>query len=104
MLADVQTLTGKLLMLFGPIALPLTRDNIWDNRSKEFKEEGFKAHYGISIDQFAQEKGGEGAWERLEGPLKEIAELLKRNDGPYVLGHEGKSSRCLLAMSKASQS
>ena len=33
-------------------------------------------------------KGGKKAWEGAESPLKEIAGMLKENDGPFFMGQE----------------
>ena len=38
------------------------------------------------------EKGGEVAWKGAEGPLGEMAALLKENGGPFFMGKEGWSS------------
>lgn len=33
--------------------------------------------------------GGKPAWKRMEEPLQKMAAVLKKYEGPFVLGHTG---------------
>lgn len=48
--------------------------------------------FGMPLAEVEKEKGGENAWKAAEAPIKELAELLKRNEaGPFFLGETRKS-------------
>ena len=91
--AEVEALMGSLKPLVGPIVLPLMRGTVFTSAGEQYKEKELTEYFGMGIDQLGKEKGGEAAWARLQGPLKDMAALLKRHGGPFVLGQEGKTER-----------
>ncbi|KAI9712001.1 MAG: hypothetical protein M1820_001709 [Bogoriella megaspora] len=62
-------------------------------RSAEYFHETRKDRFGMSLEDFANEKGGLKCWGAAEEPLKQLAGLLKENDsGPFFEGEQGESS------------
>lgn len=47
---------------------------------------------GMPLSQVEAEKANEQCWEAANQPAKEMADLLKKNGGPYFLGQTGKNS------------
>ena len=88
--SEVETLQGELMKAVGPLALPRVVRETLKGRSAAFKGDGFADATGMTLDQFEQKMGGEAAWSRLREPVNKLAALYKRNDGPFLLGHEGK--------------
>lgn len=44
--------------------------------------------FGMPLAQLEKEKGEE-AWKAVEGPAKEVGDLLRKNGGPFFLGDRG---------------
>ncbi|KAK7734351.1 hypothetical protein SLS57_000044 [Botryosphaeria dothidea] len=77
--------------IMGPLAgvvLPLVPRNILTEKSQPYFYETRKVRFGMSLDQFEKEKGGEQAWAAAKEPLEKLAALLKKTDGPYFLGDQ----------------
>ena len=43
----------------------------------------------MPLEQLEKEKGSEQNWVDVKGPAGEMAELLKKNGGPFFLGNTG---------------
>ncbi|KAF2726334.1 hypothetical protein K431DRAFT_214246 [Polychaeton citri CBS 116435] len=83
----VDTLAPWLL----PIFIPLTPHLLSSNTSREHFEQERARIFGMSMQDFAKEKGGEAGWEAAQPVLKKFAEELNRHkvdEGPFVLGSE----------------
>jgi hypothetical protein len=46
----------------------------------------------MPLSELMAKQGGENCWEDLKQPAKDIANLLKKNEGPFFLGKTGEIS------------
>lgn len=55
-------------------------------RSAEYFQETRAKRFGMPLDEFEKcEHGGETAWANFSEPMKEVAQLLKKESGPFFL-------------------
>ena len=90
-LTEASNLIDRLRMLIAPVALPMITREVLNPKSVECKEKGFFPKFGMTLDEFEKTKGGDPMWERMRPGLEELAGLMKKQDGPFVLGHTGQS-------------
>ncbi|EKG14574.1 Glutathione S-transferase [Macrophomina phaseolina MS6] len=77
--------------VFAPLAgvlLPLVPRHVLTEKSQPYFNETRKERFGMSLDDYEKEKGGDQAWEAAKEPIAELATVLKKNDGPYILGDQ----------------
>ena len=67
------------------IWMPLVPRNLLNPRSAEYFYETRAPRVG-PLDQFEKEKGGETGWSAAKAGFDKLADLLKQNRGPFVLG------------------
>jgi glutathione S-transferase len=80
-----------LFTVLGPLrAVWMPRvPNILPERSAEYFERTRAEALGKPLQEYAKSDGGEEPWiEALPG-LKQLGELIKKEDGPYVMGKTG---------------
>lgn len=88
-LSEVEKNLEKCKTPLRAVWLPQVPDNLLNPPSKDFFYETREASLGKSLSQFHREQGGEEAWiEALPG-IKGLGLILRRNEGPFVLGEEG---------------
>ena len=79
-----------------PVLMPLIRDRMITAHALPYWIKTREALFGMTVDEFAHEKGGQKAWDalyrstsELPSPLKALSDFLKdhkRDRGPFVLG------------------
>lgn len=63
-------------------------------RSQEYYNRTRKEMLGKPLDEVHKEamENAEDSWKQLQEPVKEVADLLRKHDGPFFLGKTGKKS------------
>ena len=72
------------------VIMPRIPDKLLNQPSFDYWVASREAKYGMSLPQYAKEKGGDDAWEKAMPALKELGTILKAEGGPFVLGKTGK--------------
>lgn len=67
--------------------------NLLNPKSAEFFERTRAVRFKMSLKEYAAENGGEMGWEKTAESLKELGDLLREEDGPFVLGKTGECHR-----------
>lgn len=80
----MEALSGETL-----ICSPL---NILNDVSAEYFRARREERVGMPLEKYREERGGEKAWEAATPVLKQMGEILKKEEGPFVLGTTRKSS------------
>ena len=91
-IADVEEAIFKVMMPLIPVLRPQIPRNLLNPRSVEYFERTRAARFGMPLSELEKVKGGEPAWQAAEQPIKDMAALLKRQGGPYILGKTRESS------------
>lgn len=74
-----------------PEWMPSNPRLIFNDVSAEYYERTRAEEFGMPLAQVARERGGEQCWEAAKEPMRELPELLSKDDtGPFFLGAEGK--------------
>ncbi|OMP84908.1 hypothetical protein BK809_0000660 [Diplodia seriata] len=68
------------------VLLPRVPRVLLTEKSAPYFYETRKERFGMTLEQFEAEKGGDPAWARAKQPIENLAALLKKTDGPYFLG------------------
>ncbi|KAF2733185.1 glutathione S-transferas-like protein [Polyplosphaeria fusca] len=77
--------------LMGPIRgvlVPKVPRYLLNERCVEYFERTREASLGKPLSQYEKDAGGEDAWQKAEPPAKDIAQLLKKQGGPFFRGKE----------------
>lgn len=76
--------------ILGPVFLQLlpTIPSFLPERSQEYFYRTREADFGKSLSEVHKEAlaKAEENWKKVEAPLKEVADLLQKHDGPFFLG------------------
>lgn len=83
---------GKLAKPLTANVIPKVPRNLLTEYSRGYYERTRLQRFGMPLSELEKEKGGERGWEEVRGPAEEAAELLRKNGGPFFLGHEGRIS------------
>lgn len=98
-LPEVIKIGNKIMAPIKGITTAGVYTNLLPETSKEYFGRTREKRFGKPILQFAKENGGEEAWlEALPG-IKELADLLKANGGPFVMGKTRELSYCFGGLS-----
>ncbi|KAK5141931.1 hypothetical protein LTR04_002392, partial [Oleoguttula sp. CCFEE 6159] len=85
-LPKVEAIIGRAMMPLAGVVMPRIPKQLLSEPSEEYFERTRAARFGMSLAQFEKEKGGDGAWEAAKPAIEEMAELLKKEGGPYFMG------------------
>lgn len=88
-LPEVERLFRKIMGPLVAVWLPHVPYNLLNEPSKEYFIRTREEDIGKPLKQFAQESGGEEAWIQALPALKELGDLLRKHDGPFLLGPDG---------------
>jgi len=90
-LPQVEDLMPKVLMNSAPLVLPRIPRDVLNEASVEYFERTREKRFGMPLGELEKsDQGGENAWKGLEGLMREMAELLKKErEGPFFLGKTG---------------
>jgi len=86
LLTQIEELIPKIHMALQPEWQPYVAPSLLTPRSKEYFERTRGEAKGMSLEQFAKEKGGEHNWVEATPKLKQVGALLREKGGPFVLG------------------
>ncbi|OJD32749.1 glutathione s-transferase [Diplodia corticola] len=87
--AQVIDAIPKVMKPLAGALLPRCPRVLLSEKSAAYFYETRKERFGMSLDQYEAEKGGEPAWADAKQPIENLAALLKQTtDGPYFLGNE----------------
>ncbi|KAI4122839.1 MAG: hypothetical protein LQ338_005591 [Usnochroma carphineum] len=87
-LAKIEELVPALIAPLGGVTLPKVPRNLLNERSAQYFNETRSKRFGMPLDQFEREKGGDAQWEEVRPTITQVGELLKKKGGPFVLGEE----------------
>jgi len=76
-------------MKLQPEWQPYVAPNLLNPLSKEYFERTRGEAKGMSLEQFAKEKGGEQNWVEATPLLQELGAVLREEGGPFLLGSTG---------------
>ncbi|KAF1815582.1 hypothetical protein P152DRAFT_390289 [Eremomyces bilateralis CBS 781.70] len=85
-LAEVETAFRG---VWGPLyqgIIPKVPRRLLPERDKEYFVRTREETLGAPLEELEKTKGGEGAWKEAEPAIREWAEILKREVGPFVKG------------------
>ena len=82
---EIEQLVPKIHEALRGVSLPLVL-NILNEPSREYFERTRSAMLGKSLKEYAQTNGGEHAWIAALPYIKGLGEVIKKNDGPFVMG------------------
>ena len=83
---------AKLAGPLTPQLHPKVPRRILNKVSAEYFDRTREVRFGMPLEQLEKEKGSEQNWVDVKAPAEEIAELLKKNGGPFFLGNTGESA------------
>lgn len=89
---ELKDVEAALPLSFGsiyPAILPRIPRNILNPPSAEYFQRTRKEKYGMSLDEMEKTQGGDDAIEKAKHGLQVMAEIVKRNDGPFIMGQDG---------------
>jgi hypothetical protein len=75
-----------ILDVYRPISMSKVLSNLLTERSVEYISLTRAESRRMSQEKYAREDAEERAWKQAEGPLKNMAALVKGNEGPFVMG------------------
>lgn len=80
---QISTLLGPVIMQFLPYV-----PNLLHERSQEYFYKSREAAFGKPLSEVHKEAiaNADDGWKQAEAPLKEVAGLLKKHEGPFFLG------------------
>ena len=88
---QAQQVLGQMVFPLLPIIMPLIARNIIPEKHLDYWLEKRRLTFGMPLDEFERQKGGEQAWKAAEpgfAALKEFLTKHKRDQGPFVLGSQ----------------
>lgn len=83
---EVAKIIGEIMGPSRPIWMHLVPPNLLNPSSVEFFESTRRQRLGMSLAEYAKKEGGEKPWEALTPLFKRLGEVLRREDGPFVMG------------------
>lgn len=89
---EAEKIIGEVMVALVGWTMPSAIDKILSPRSAEYFRRTREESMGITMDKLQAEKGGESAWEDAAAPLKKLGDLLRKEEGPFVLGTTGQYS------------
>jgi hypothetical protein len=69
--------------------LPKAPQNLLNEPPKEYFECKREARFNMPLSQIEKEMAEKAPWEAAKQPIKELADLLKEQGGPFFLGYTG---------------
>jgi glutathione S-transferase len=86
----------QIFKILGPLFLQFISKvpELLPERSQEYFYKSRRQALGKPLSEVHEEAiaNAEEGWKAAEGPLKEVADWLKKHDGPFFLGESGKHS------------
>ncbi|KAL9059338.1 MAG: hypothetical protein Q9162_001207 [Coniocarpon cinnabarinum] len=86
LVSKVEELLPKIVRPLVPILLPATPRNLLNKPSFDFFQETRKQMFGMPLDEYEKQKGGEHVWDDAKPGFEQMASLLHENEGPFFMG------------------
>ena len=103
LVGTVQKHVSENLGALRGVLMPKGPRFILNDASVPYWNETRSKRFGMPLDQFEKEFGGEDAWENVKPPMKELGALLKAEGGPFLMGKTGKTSSLCVSCLAAAQ-
>ncbi|KAE9371002.1 hypothetical protein N431DRAFT_376340 [Stipitochalara longipes BDJ] len=85
-LPEVEHLVSKIMTTLRGVWMPALHANLLNDRSKKHFVQVSEQKYQKPFDQVLQEIGGEEAWIEVLPSIHQLGEIIKKNEGPFVMG------------------
>ncbi|RDL36431.1 uncharacterized protein BP5553_05783 [Venustampulla echinocandica] len=85
-LSQVEAIISELMTALAPESMPRAPLNILNDCSAEYFQRKREEKLGMTFEKFVAAKGGEKAWEAAMPAITQLGEVLKKEEGPFVLG------------------
>ncbi|KAL8713147.1 MAG: hypothetical protein Q9220_002668, partial [cf. Caloplaca sp. 1 TL-2023] len=75
--------------LFQPlfaVIMPKIPKHLLNDASVPYFNETRSKRFGMPLDQFERDHGGDEAWEKARPAIKEVGDLLRAKGGPFLMG------------------
>lgn len=89
-LEEIYATFGATLKPLIMVIMPRVVNRVVSPISSKYLAKGTQDAYGKSLDELEKERGGEQAYEGAKESWKPWEAILKRREGPFVLGHQGR--------------
>ncbi|GME45297.1 putative glutathione s-transferase [Neofusicoccum parvum] len=80
--------TPQVTVNLAPIIMPRVPRQVLPERSAAYFHQTREVRFGMPLDELEKKQDPEKTWAAAKGSIEKLATLLKKNDGPYVLGNE----------------
>ncbi|KAL8819985.1 MAG: hypothetical protein Q9223_001690 [Gallowayella weberi] len=85
---EIEALKPKFLKIMGPAMAPKVAKNILGEGSRDYFVGQREKQLGVELEELDKEEVVEKAWEDVKPVVREMAEVLKKRGGPFVLGEK----------------
>lgn len=89
-IATVQEAASKSWQPIIPEMIHSVCENLLTDKSTPYFEETRSKWFGMPLAELNKTKGGPHNWENAKAPIQDLAALLKKNNGTYILGDKRK--------------
>jgi glutathione S-transferase len=88
-LAKLEGIMPRLMPLLAPIYIPRVPRDLLNDASVPHWMSTRPKWIGMSVEEFERRNPAQGAWDKAEGVIHEVTEMLKEDEsGPFFLGKE----------------
>jgi len=88
-LAKLEKIMTEIMPALAGVYIPLVPVRLLNDASQPYWYETREKRVGMKLDQFAQEKGGQPAWDNAKQYIDQVSTMLKEDSsGPFFLGKE----------------
>ena len=89
-LPKIEACVSNIVAALRPVLMAPIPRNLLNAASIEYFERTREVRFGMPLQQFEKEQGGDKAWEKAASTFKEVGDILRANGGPFVLGKTGR--------------
>lgn len=75
-----------ILVIYRPISMCKVLPKLLNEGSADYISRTRTETLKKSLEEHAKDPDGEEAWKKMKGPLEELAVLIKREGGPFMMG------------------
>ncbi|KAL8803968.1 MAG: hypothetical protein Q9182_002840 [Xanthomendoza sp. 2 TL-2023] len=83
---EIEALGPKFLKSMAPAIAPKVAQNVLGEGSRAYFVEKREAQFGMKLEELDKAEVVEKAWADVVPVVRELAEVLKKREGPFVLG------------------
>lgn len=88
-LQEIEEVFPKAFMPLRAVVIPRVPIVLLNERSVEYFNQTRKEAFGMSLEEVERTQGGDAAYQKAEEPLAQLAKIVERSPGPFVLPYEG---------------